>query len=319
MSEAPNITEAIPTLNYGYARARLIRGWTDGPDVDRAPDPKPATDLTITLSPATPDKRIDQDGYFTFVSSESLTCKVDAQGYLIDEQETRDVSLYTGWWSVKFASATGKRVPAAFNAEITTAHTAAAPLDLLDYLTPGGPILTVSEYEELKSDLGALDSRVTTLEAGGGGTGGADGRGIVSVTDTDGDGVATVTYTDATTDSLPLPAGADGADSTVPGPEGDSAYEVAVTNGYVGTEAEWLTSLEGTDGADGVGIPQTLSLTGSDLTLSDGGGTVTLPSGGGAGAVTPIGVTTPPGWSFPLTMAINGSGAPSPNQGVEYA
>lgn len=33
---------------------------------------------------------------------------------------------------------------------------------------------------------------------------------------------------------------------------GYSAYEVAVNNGYVGTEAEWLASLHGQDGRDGV-------------------------------------------------------------------
>jgi len=32
---------------------------------------------------------------------------------------------------------------------------------------------------------------------------------------------------------------------------GDSAYQVAVNNGFVGTEAEWLASLEGSDGVDG--------------------------------------------------------------------
>lgn len=51
--------------------------------------------------------------------------------------------------------------------------------------------------------------------------------------------------------------GLPGADSIVPGPQGDpgqngfSAYEVAVANGFVGTEAEWLASLVGTPGADG--------------------------------------------------------------------
>lgn len=32
---------------------------------------------------------------------------------------------------------------------------------------------------------------------------------------------------------------------------GDSAYDVAVNNGFVGTEAQWLASLRGTDGQDG--------------------------------------------------------------------
>nr|WP_277875397.1 hypothetical protein [Aequorivita sp. KMM 9714] len=35
------------------------------------------------------------------------------------------------------------------------------------------------------------------------------------------------------------------------GEDGKSAYQVAVENGYVGTEAEWLQSLKGEDGADG--------------------------------------------------------------------
>lgn len=39
--------------------------------------------------------------------------------------------------------------------------------------------------------------------------------------------------------------------SGAPGPEGDSAYEVAVNNGFVGTEAAWLLTLKGADGAQG--------------------------------------------------------------------
>lgn len=41
--------------------------------------------------------------------------------------------------------------------------------------------------------------------------------------------------------------GADGAD----GANGKSAYEIAVENGYSGTQAAWLASLKGADGADG--------------------------------------------------------------------
>src|SRR3990167_4125275 len=36
-----------------------------------------------------------------------------------------------------------------------------------------------------------------------------------------------------------------------PGPEGDSAYDVAVNNGFIGTEQEWLDSLVGADGTQG--------------------------------------------------------------------
>ncbi len=54
--------------------------------------------------------------------------------------------------------------------------------------------------------------------------------------------------------------GQDGADSTVPGPKGDpgepgqdgaSAYAVALANGFVGTEAQWLASLVGEQGPQG--------------------------------------------------------------------
>ena len=54
------------------------------------------------------------------------------------------------------------------------------------------------------------------------------------------------------------PAGPPGADSTVPGPDGadgKSAYELAVENGFVGTEQEWLDSLEGEPGSEGAEGP----------------------------------------------------------------
>jgi hypothetical protein len=66
------------------------------------------------------------------------------------------------------------------------------------------------------------------------------------------------------------------------GTDGRSAYEIALLNGFVGTETQWLLSLvgetgpQGTQGPAGVGIPQTLSQTGNTITLSDGGGSVTL-------------------------------------------
>lgn len=54
-------------------------------------------------------------------------------------------------------------------------------------------------------------------------------------------------------DGAPGAPGADGADGA-PGPEGPSAYEVAVANGFVGTEVEWLDSLIGEQGPAGSGV-----------------------------------------------------------------
>lgn len=39
--------------------------------------------------------------------------------------------------------------------------------------------------------------------------------------------------------------------SDMPALRGKSAYEIAVDNGFIGTEAEWLASLHGKDGKDG--------------------------------------------------------------------
>lgn len=45
----------------------------------------------------------------------------------------------------------------------------------------------------------------------------------------------------------------------LPGQDGKSAYILAVENGFVGTEQEWVDSLTGTDGIDGIdgqGVPR---------------------------------------------------------------
>lgn len=54
------------------------------------------------------------------------------------------------------------------------------------------------------------------------------------------------------------------------GPAGDSAYQIAVNNGFVGTEAEWLESLAGADGTNGT---DGLSITGAAI---DGNGHLLL-------------------------------------------
>ncbi|MFK3962152.1 hypothetical protein ACI2KT_01060 [Ensifer adhaerens] len=45
-----------------------------------------------------------------------------------------------------------------------------------------------------------------------------------------------------------------GSGGGIPGQRGKSAYEVAVDNGFVGTAAEWIASLEGADGASAYSI-----------------------------------------------------------------
>ena len=61
------------------------------------------------------------------------------------------------------------------------------------------------------------------------------------------------------------------------GVDGKSAYQIAVDNGFAGTEAQWLASLVGARGADGApgvnGTPCTHSWSGTTLTVTSASGT----------------------------------------------
>ncbi len=77
----------------------------------------------------------------------------------------------------------------------------------------------------------------------------------------------------------PGPAGADGTNG-LDGQNGDSAYQVAVTNGFSGTESEWLISLvgatgpagaDGTNGIDGTnGLDGVNGATAYEVAVSNG-------------------------------------------------
>lgn len=60
--------------------------------------------------------------------------------------------------------------------------------------------------------------------------------------------------------------------------QGDSAYEVAVKNGFVGTEAEWLASLKGDQGDQGIQGP--VGPTGSTGDTGNGISNISMDSGG---------------------------------------
>lgn len=63
------------------------------------------------------------------------------------------------------------------------------------------------------------------------------------------------TYNDFTASQLAALKGAKG-DQGEKGDDGQSAYQVAILNGYVGSEAEWLESLKGAQGIPGIEGPQ---------------------------------------------------------------
>lgn len=82
------------------------------------------------------------------------------------------------------------------------------------------------------------------------------------------------------TDGEPGAPGTDGRD----GQDGLSAYQIAVSQGFVGTEAQWLESLKGEPGQDGApgadGLPGEQGEPGQD-----GAPGVGVPAGGSAGQV----------------------------------
>lgn len=109
-----------------------------------------------------------------------------------------------------------------------------------------------------------------------------------------------LTRTDGTTVNAGVVRGADG---TI-GVDGASAYEVAVANGFVGTETEWLASLQGADGTNG-------TATGIDTaTLT---GTMTLPVQAGytyellATAAATVTLTGPNGAQVALVVTTGGN------------
>lgn len=79
---------------------------------------------------------------------------------------------------------------------------------------------------------------------------GQDGNGWTGGSYNEANGVVTFTSDDGLGFSTTDLRGADGTNGS-DGVDGDSAYDIAVTNGFSGTEQEWLTSLEGADGING--------------------------------------------------------------------
>lgn len=136
---------------------------------------------------------------------------------------------------------------------------------------------------------------------------------------------ATVTTRDTPSDTLldfGIPKGTKGDK----GNKGDAATVLVgtVTTGTAasvtntGTQTDAILNFVLPKGQDGVGIPQTLSLSGNILTLSNGGGNVTLPTTSGTGTPTnkyeihgtgmPNGrITAPVGTTYVDTAVTNGA------------
>ena len=158
MSETPTNVTPPPDLTYGYVDGRIILAIGDRSDAGRMPDPVPADDTTVTLTPANTILKVTTPTPATVIK-QPIVCAVDANGYLVDGQGARGVWLVTGTYKVTYSHS--RAIIPSHDIEVTTGHTEVAPLDLTTAMPPGGPVLAPSEYAE-------LNGRLTILEAGGG-------------------------------------------------------------------------------------------------------------------------------------------------------
>lgn len=251
-------------ITYGHVTGRFIAAWTDGPDTGRMPDPRPLEGLTVKITPKVQVRRL-AGASPVLVATMPVTCKVDDDGRLIDDQGNPGVWLVTGVYGVSYTHpAVAIR---AHDIEVTDAHTEGAPLDLVTAMPPGGPVLTASQYAE-------LSARIDALGSGGGGTG----------------GTGAVSSVNGKTGTVVLSAADVGAATTAQGAKADTAVQPAGITNVIREGDSRLTDTRTPKAhthtaseVSGLPDPQTLSLSGVDLSLSGGGGTVTLPSGGGGG------------------------------------
>ena len=149
------MSTALPDdLAYGYVTGRFVLAVGDGTDVDVLPDARPATKLTVTFTPAQVMHRVATPA--TTVLRAPTPCQVGDDGYL-RETDAADgtvgdddpppppgVWLITGVYRVTFGGLSTHAIPAAFDIEVTAAHTEASPLDLTTAApvvpTPAAPV-----------------------------------------------------------------------------------------------------------------------------------------------------------------------------------
>ena len=191
----------------------------------------------------------------------------------------------------------GYVVPVSQFTGIASDGTALSPLDLIPFK---GNSMTVvdgnGDPTTIIDDNGVETSQLLLPDASGGGT-------LPLTVD---NGQLLLNGSTAGVEGPQGPAGEDGAD----GPAGASAYEVAVTNGFSGTESEWLASLEGPqgptgpDGADGASAYEVAVTNGFSGTESQWLASLEGPQG-------PAGPDGADG-----NTVLNGSGAPT-TEGVD--
>ena len=131
------MTVSLPTsYGFGLVVARVIHAVADSTgDIDRTPEARPASG-TVRFEPLNKLPRIT-DGPTTFVGHETVTATLGPTGELLDAEGEVGIWLIEGTYNITF-SIVGASIPS-FAIEVTAAHTALAPLDLVTaapYIAP---------------------------------------------------------------------------------------------------------------------------------------------------------------------------------------
>lgn len=153
------MTVTLPeTLQYGKVVGRFVLAVADAPeDPDALPNAAPAVG-TISFTSMNPLTKETAATPPTTVVRSVISAAIDNNGYLYNPKDPtgpRGIWLVAGPYNVAYALNTG--AIAGHSILVLPTHNDANPLDLINALPPGGPILTASQYAEVSARIDALE------------------------------------------------------------------------------------------------------------------------------------------------------------------
>jgi hypothetical protein len=254
-------------LKYGTVTARFVIATGDTLlDSDHLPDGSVAGG-TVTFSPAVDYLTVASSNPPVTILPAPVVCGIDAQGYLKDATGQRGVQLIatddpttnpTGFTYVVSISITGMKARQ-FDMSV--------PAGRITDLTLVSPVSVSRGVSTLKGDPGEPGPQGEPGPAGPPVTNevladyiddpdGSSRSAVLSIVDMRIAELSTVVDNADGTLTIPDHTSTGTPGSTGTGGSGESAYETAVANGFVGTEAAWVASLRGPAGPAGPQGPQ---------------------------------------------------------------
>jgi hypothetical protein len=149
-----------PSIEYGKIVGQLTMTTLDGNDADEKPDGK-GVEGTVTLAPLDGQGRTVDD---VFVFFRAFVVPLSNEGVITTRNGQPGVWLPVGMWRATFNLKDGITMPPR-DFEVTTLHTALAPLNIMRDAPAIGPVLTPGQYLTLALRMSELEMGVAALEA----------------------------------------------------------------------------------------------------------------------------------------------------------